>query len=369
MTKKQRKEFLSAIILAVFLLLLALYYFSVPPFDFDLGIGFKANQAQPTKKPIVIAEGALCVHFIDVGQGDCILVTLPDGKNMMIDGGKRDSKITATILDYLEEYGIERLDYVMLTHADEDHCGSLDDVIKSDVACDEFYMPYLVASKAQNDPIANGNAIVPQEISDAIATPCEIDTDVFASFVDAMTTEEGFAYEKVHYSLSGMTIEGEGYTFTLLSPSALFYKKVTDSNAKNNLSPIMILEFNGKRVMFTGDAEGIAETYVLDSYVANGFSDIIDVDVLKVGHHGSYSSCSQGFLNIIKPEYAVISVGEGNTYKHPHSQPLQRLAAMSITTYRTDHNGDIRLLIEGEGMTFDLQKTEVSFVELYKRVA
>lgn len=368
--KKSRKITLPVVILSVLAVcVISLYYFNVPPLDFDLGIGWKFTVRTPDEGPdpdIAYTDGELHVDFIDVGQGDSILIRFPDGKNMLIDGGDKNKDAYSAVAEVLTEYDVTTLDYVMLTHTDADHCGSLDDVIASDVTAKTVYMPY-VRSRSAIDPITTGSVDIPDLLRECYdlsqTTYGYIGTAALEDFVLAAVGDGA----DIKYSLQGEVISGEGYTMTFYTPEASQYALVRTGNSHdiNNVSPIVILEFNGVKIMFTGDVsyesgsskghERGAEGVFLD-YVRKTGTDV-DVDVLKVAHHGSSGSSCRDFLNTVLPEYAIISVGEGNSYGHPHQETLNRLAEIHADVYTTMDRGNIMLTVNSEGeISFEFEK-------------
>ncbi|MEG1710879.1 MAG: MBL fold metallo-hydrolase [Clostridia bacterium] len=370
--KKSKKSTYSIfIIIAVALVVCICYYFNIPPMNFDLGIGFKAPISE--KPPIKHVDGEMYISFIDVGQGDCILIEFADNKNMLIDGGdydKSDNKVAEKILDYLKARNVSILDYVLLTHTDADHCGSLDKVIQSDdILAKTVYMPY-VRSKYEKDPIVNGTSVVSDQLKNAVdmTTKLEsntrgyIETKNYADFVQAVVNEKS----KIIYSVKGEKIEGTGYSFIFVTPNAEFYNEVKKDNSEgiNNVSPINMLEFNGVKVIFTGDAhttggknkKGAEEAFLYNIKNDANLRIDPDCDVLKVGHHGSRSSSSSAFLNAIKPEVAVISAGKNNKYSHPHTETLSALNRIGAKIYCTIDFGTTLLTINKNGYSLSTEK-------------
>lgn len=262
------------------------------------------QQGRPGESPSLLSEGELRIHFVDVGQGDCIMIQLPDGKNMIIDGGDRGS--------------------------DSDHVGGLDDVIlREDVDVKKMFVPRL--------------------------TTDQITTQVYRDFLSAIEQEktvvEGVTVE---YSTVDSDFENleVGYRFDFVTPTDDCYDMgiFNSAEGKNSVSPIIVMEFGGKKVLFTGDAnEKYTEKWFADLIAADTQHslDYYDVDVLKVGHHGSETSTGAEFLEVVKPEYAVISYGEGNKYGHPREELLTRLRGYmpDSNIYRTAEDGTIVLSI------------------------
>ncbi len=338
----------------------AMYYFDVKPLDKDFfGGKFKSWYISPDD--FVASEGNLQIRYLDIGQGDCILIQLPDGKNMLIDAGKNNSKTEEKILGTLDELDIDKIDYGVLTHTDSDHIGGMDKVIASDeVKFENVYMP-LVKSKLANDPVedlyAQAKTTYLSEISKQEPAGFEIatiTTQVYADVMQAIIDEEC----NVFFSFEGLQIKTNEYVFDFYLPGYEQYDQdLNTAFEKNNVSPIMILKFNDKKIMFTGDCDD-AESFFLQDVLQKGID--ADVDVLKVAHHGGQDSTSADFLAVVKPEYSVISVGE-NTYDHPRKAVIDRLNNVDSKIFTTQDKGDIILTIKGDKMGWAFEKDNSSY--------
>ncbi len=298
------------------------------------------------------AKTELKVHFVDVGQGDCTIIELPDGKNMIIDGGERFNDITKGILDFISATlpdDFTYFDYCILTHPDSDHCGSLDDVLEK-YPSRFCYRPNVEANyKGFVDPgkadlTAGAAAKASASYNNAIEAMYKASTD-FTPTVYVTSAETP--------SITG----GEGddeYSFTFFSPLSDVYSDV------NDYSPIMLLEYRGYKFAMSGDAEKDNEREFaekVESAATDGVTDKYDiftdefcVNVLKAGHHGSYTSSSQAYLDVMTtPEGAksvcyIFSCGKDNKYDHPHDKTLKRLSDMGVpesNMMRTDKLGSI----------------------------
>lgn len=253
-------------------------------------------------------EQMLKVHFIDVGQADSILIGQGD-HNMLIDAGNNgDSEL---VVNYLKNQGVKELDYVIGTHPHEDHIGGLDAVINTfDI----------------------GKVLMPQV------------TTTTKTFEDVL-----LAIEKKGLKITTPKV-GEQYSlgeaqWVILAPNGTDYKEL------NNYSIVSRLVFGETSFIFTGDAEDQSEMEILAGSTL--LTKNLQSDVLKVGHHGSSSSTTEGFLQAVKPKYAVISCGVDNKYGHPHEQTMERLKAHGITVYRTDQSGTVVAASDGKEITFN----------------
>lgn len=281
-------------------------------------------------------DGNLNVHFINVGQGDAIYIEFPDGKDMLIDGGRQFGTSTVTdVLDYLELVDDDRnLTYLMVTHPDYDHFSMLTKVIEYyDV--DNFYLPYADIDnwKGSTDPDKD-------KFADA---PAKIDTSSYCSFLKAAVEEPD---ANIFLNLNIFEIEGlsDDISFVFYALSEEEYAELPKAE-RNDMSPVGILEYKGYQIVFTGDAAEDATQNYLDD------SPTVDCDLLKVAHHGSSTegSNSAEFLNDVSCEFAVISCGKDNTYNHPHTELMDRLNAMDTTVYLTYETGSIVVSIDASG--------------------
>ena len=247
----------------------------------------------------------LAVHYIDVGQADCALLEC-GGQFMLIDGGNVDD--SSLVVSYLEQQGVEELALVVCSHAHEDHVGGLPGVLA------------VYPTKAVWAPTRT------------YSSGC---FDDFVYYTDQQDLQITIPTAGDRFSLGGAQI-------TVLGP----VEKYAETN---NTSLILMVQFGDNRFLFTGDMETEAENDMLDAG-AN-----VKADVLKVGHHGSNTSTGYRFLYEVDPEYAVISVGEDNSYGHPHEEPMSRLRDADVTIYRTDEMGTVIALSDGKNIRFSWQ--------------
>ena len=262
---------------------------------------------QPTQppQPQQPSSGSFAVHFIDVGQADAILV-LCDDEAMLIDGGNAaDSSLMYT---YLSRLGITELDYVIGTHAHEDHIGGIPGALN-----------YATVNKA-------------------LCPVTSYSTKAFNNFVKSVQK----------HGLS-LTVPSVGDRFDLGSASCQVLG-VNSAEDTNESSIVLHVTYGNTSFMFTGDAESEAENTILN----RGYN--LKSDVLKVGHHGSASSTGYRWLREVDPDYAVICVGKDNTYGHPTETVLSRLRDADVTTFRTDLQGDIICTSDGTTVTFQVSR-------------
>lgn len=349
-------------------------YFAAPDvFDDILGaILPDRNDNTGNNTVLVRGDGELQIHFMDVGQGDGILILFPDGRDMLIDCANynNSSTVRGEILDYMDDYVTDgQLDYLMLTHCDSDHVYFMDEVLE-EYQVDNVFMPNVLAT---HDKVAEAD--IPQERlalftdEDTIATACYADFFIAALTEPDCTVTLNVDADEDSNSVvitdgerqSDGTYDGATYMLTFYCPTAEYYAESDLSSAeeKNAISPIGVLEYNGFRIVLTGDSNEINEPTFVDRIGGQ-----LDCDVLKVGHHGSETSSTEEFLDAIDCEYAVISCNAaGNTFHHPRQTTLDRFIERDMTVYRTDNNGNIVLTV-GETLTFTVEKEVDASVNL-----
>ena len=241
-----------------------------------------------------------CIHVIDVGQADSILITTPYNKNMLIDGGDEDS--AKIIKSYLKNKKVKNLDVVIATHPDSDHIGSLDYIIDNfDV--EKIYMPNQTT-----------------------------DSECYINLIDSCNKKN----LKVNYLSKDDSFNLDDSTnIYVLSPSY-----ITDNNNSNSI--VLNISYKNNNFLFTGDCEESNEMDMINSY------NLEDIDFLKVAHHGSYTASSLAFLEETTPDIAVISCGYKNSYGHPHKSTLDNLESVDAKIFRTDQNGSMQFYSDGE---------------------
>lgn len=349
--KKNPKAVVVSIVAIVLVIAIAtaVLYFAFPDTwdaivsKFDKG----ENDGGNSFTPLVRGDGELLVHMLDVGQGDCIYIQLPDGKDMVIDCANINNSgaYQKKTFEYLDAcIKDDKVEYLMLTHCDSDHVYFMDDLLER-YQVDNIYMPNVLAAPS-NETLKNKIA--------TLDTSMFTDKDTFDSvtyaefFIAALTEPNCTITLNVDKDASSNTIIIQETTYRLVfyCPTQEYYDKSNINSAKrrNAISPIGILEYNGRKIMLTGDSNEINEPLVMAR------TGKVDCDVLKVGHHGSETSTSNDFLDNYTFEYALISCNAvGNKYKHPRQATLDRLGQHDIDIYRTDNNGNIIVSVDKDG--------------------
>ncbi|MBQ6897810.1 MAG: MBL fold metallo-hydrolase [Clostridia bacterium] len=249
-------------------------------------------------------------HFIDVGQADCALI-ICDGETLLIDAGNvPDGEL---IVSYLKEQSIEELDYVISTHAHEDHVGGLGEVLSEFTVTNTVFAPEKGA-----------------------------DTDCYRDFLSAVTAQE-----------LTLTVPEAGSELSFGSSTLTFITPLSEAvPGTNNTSLVAKIEYGETSFLFTGDIERDAEAGILET------GRDISADVLKIAHHGGATSTTYPFLREVMPEIAIISVGNDNSYGHPTEEVLSKLRDAEVTVYRTDMQGHIVIKSDGQNLTVTTEKNQ-----------
>ncbi len=250
-----------------------------------------------------VSSSGLNVDFINVGQGDCALISC-NGKNMLIDGG--EGEYYSVVKEYLVSKGVRYLDIVIATHPHSDHIGGLEKL------AEEFYI---------------GRFIMP-EITRG-------EKDELKAYNEFKAKLEDCSIEPIYPSAGDKFYMSSSLEIEILGP-------VENSDDINDMSLVAMLKYGKTKFLFTGDASAQSE----DAIIKSGAD--LDCDVLKVSHHGSKDSTSDEFLKKASPEFAVISVAKKNEYNHPHKDVLKRLLKNDVNIYRTDEDGNVRFYVQSE---------------------
>lgn len=265
-------------------------------------VGTSGNTAQTEKQPSNAEKtnGNLKIHFLDVGQGDSILVQFPDGENMLVDAGPPESG--QYVLSYLEKQGIKKIDYLIATHPHVDHIGGFEKVLKT-FEIGSVYMPKVTANTR--------------------------------TFEDALLLIERKGLKIKTAKAEVKIIDRDNLQVGFVAPVDTGYDDL------NNYSAVIRIQYGETAFLLTGDAGTVSEAQMLASGVN------LKADVLKIGHHGSSHSSSIRFLAAVSPQYAVISVGAGNDYGHPSEKTIAKLGKAGIKVLRTDQLGTIVFTSDG----------------------
>lgn len=250
-------------------------------------------------------NGLLKVYFFDVGQGDAIFIEAPNGNQVLIDGGP-DNKILSRLGEVMSFYDRD-IDLMIATHPHADHIAGLIDVLKR------------------------------YDLKNIIEAKESYDSPEFKAWEEAVKNENANNIE----AIAGKVVDlSGGLTLTILHP----FESVVGDNPQNPHDDVvvMMLKYGGLKIMLTGDMEQKIERRLILA------GESLDSDILKVGHHGSKTSTVEEFLYEISPQIAIIQVGVKNRYGHPSPETLNRLENFGIKYYRTDVDGDIKVVSDGE---------------------
>lgn len=269
-----------------------------------IGLIFLANDQGGTPTPATSAPGAgLTVVMLDVGQGDSILVRGPTGKTMLVDAGGSEKVAEESILPRLRALGVSRLDYLLLTHPHQDHVGGMATVL----------------------------AALP---TDATVLSGEISTnDDYREFLMTVQRRKVQAVQ----ARRGVNLDlGEDVAAEVLNPPGVLFEESNDN------SVVVRVTYGRVSVLLMGDAEERAIESMLEARLP------LESAVLKVGHHGSANATSKALLQAVRPDYALISVGVNNPFKHPHRETLSLLNEAGAEVYRTDQHGTVIVTTDGQ---------------------
>ncbi|SFH57847.1 competence protein ComEC [Tindallia magadiensis] len=244
----------------------------------------------------------LAIHMIDVGQGDSFLIKTPEGTSILIDGGS--PQYGDDVVAYLKREEVKQIDYLIATHPHSDHIGGLITVMK------EFQVE---------------NLILP-EVSHT--------SQLFESFLDEASTS-GARISPVKKSFRH-SLEDDIF-FDILHTGVHYGAHL------NNWSVVLRLTHHDMSFLFTGDLESEAEMDLLNQFSSKKLAS----EVLKVGHHGSNTSTTPSFLQVVNPQVALISCGVNNQYGHPNTEVINRLEKSGVWIYRTDLQGNVVLYSDG----------------------
>lgn len=254
--------------------------------------------------------------FLDVGQGDGIFIRTPDGVTILVDCGSSDNKqlYDYTLKPFLLSYGVDKIDYVIITHCDSDHISGIKELL------------------TENE-IKTGTLLMPS------TTLCDEAYTKLWELGEAAGAQVKTIYDKTAITTAKTVI-------TCLYPD--FLCDVTERNA---YSTVLSVEYNDFKMLLTGD---ISETQ--EQKILNNIIEYAPYDILKAAHHGSEYSNSAEFLSAASPECVVISCGKDNSYGHPHKEALNRFREAGAEVLRTDESGAIEVKVKGDKVTVDVYK-------------
>ena len=245
------------------------------------------------------------IHFLDVGQGDCTFIILPNGKNILIDGGDKTDSFDygeKVVVPYLLDKNITKIDYMIVSHFDSDHVGGL------------LYV-------AQNFKIENILIGLQFETNNNLSEMLKI---IEENKINLIILEKG----------NKMSL-GKDIYLDILFPNR---DEEIENNSINNNSLVFKLVLKNTSILFTGDIEEEAEKILVDLYQEN-----LKCDILKIAHHGSITSSTEDFIKYANPQIALIGCGENNKFGHPNQEILKRFEDLNCNIYRTDLNGEISI--------------------------
>ena len=268
---------------------------------------------------IYVTDKNIKIYFVDVGQGDCTLIQTSGRKNVLIDGGGSEFGSfdvgKSTLLPYLLDRGITKIDYMMISHFDSDHIGGL------------FYIM---------ENLRVDNIIISKQGESS---------ENLKKFIEILQSNIRGSKNKTNVILvkkgDNIKIDNSSY-FEILFPE----EELINDNILNNNSIVAKFVSNNFKMLFTGDIEEIAENRLCELYKS---TNKLQADIIKVAHHGSKTSSILNFLELVKPKIALIGVGENNNFGHPNDAVLKRIKDLGAHIYRTDQMGEISIVIGNRG--------------------
>lgn len=308
--KQAQKTKIIYLLLGVLLTLLVLGVYFLLQGDLSLD---KVYETLGLNKPNVVTtlEGELNVHFIDVGQGDSILIEAPD-QTVLIDGGDNDQ--ADKLLRYLKKQKVSKIDLVIASHPDADHIGGLDKVI------DSFEVKQVMMPK----------------LPDSIVKTTKSYEDLLMAIKNKGLT--------IKVPEAGQQYSFKGGKMVFVGPVKKDYKEV------NNHSISLRLEYGKQSFLFMGDTEKKAEKDILQT------NSKLNAVVLKASHHGSNGASGTEFLEAVNPDYVVFSCGASNKYGHPGKQTVERVKSRKAKILRTDLHGSVVFQTDGNELTVTKEK-------------
>ena len=352
-----------------------------------------------------VQDDKLVVHYIDVGQADCTFIELPDGKNMVIDTG--DISTATQVSDYIKAVlGTNNtINYLILTHSDSDHIGGAKKLLDN-FEVENIYRPFAIAGTGDTE-----SGFEPQAteelgtIYNSMRAATNIDasskanakqlpritTTLYKNVIKSIYSETSSGnlsnvfvnYDGLEISAGGqyaysikwyapLLIENDGGNHIALEGRTQGYVTkgygATTAQGKNAISPVIKIEYNSKKFVFTGDIYENAEREVVDSLTSFDKQELSNITVYQAGHHGAKNSNTEEFLQIINPIYTVVSVGANNDYGHPTPEFLERIKNLNhnVNDYllRTDLQGTIVFGVADDGVVEYAANVQIKQVAL-----
>lgn len=265
----------------------------------------------------------LQVHGIDVGQGDCTLIKFPNNETMLIDAGRSSEgeRVVAYLKNFFKNEGLNKINYLVLTHSDSDHIGGAIDVLQN-IEVDTVYRPNIYTQE-EADELTDGSQVY------------VVDTQTYNTIIDLIGQKEC----NVVVTKAGESMNLGGARVEFLSPNEEYY---SDSNS---FSAVIMITYQTKKFLFMGDAGVDIENALIEEY-----GSYLDADVLKVGHHGSATSSSDAFLDIVSPSYSLMYISSNKDF--PDTSVVNKLRELGSEIYSTYLEGDFAMTVYDNSIIF-----------------
>jgi competence protein ComEC len=282
----------------------------------------------------------LKIAFIDVGQGDATLLSLPDGKNILIDAGPKNDNFDSgekIVYPFLKREGIEKIDYCFISHFHDDHFGGLPFLIKKGMIKTIYFGDSSGCGTICKslDSLSKSNDVVYKKIDFD-----KLNIDNSQMYILNRNNYKDIA--RVKDSISGSNLNIHSGKLTKRKNSA---PKTSKNTIENNCSSVLKFCYGNISLLFMGDSEKDKENELIKNY-----GNFLKSDILKVAHHGSKSGTTDGFIEIVKPDISIIFAGQGNKFKFPSKSVVERIKKNGINLLRTDLEGAIILKTDGKNI-------------------
>lgn len=263
------------------------------------------------------------IHAIDVGQGDCTLIRFPNNETMLIDAGRsgEGERVVAYLKNFFKNEGLNKINYLVLTHSDSDHIGGAIDVLQN-IEVDTVYRPNIYTQE-EADELTDGSQVY------------VVDTQTYNTIIDLIGQKKC----NVVVTKAGESMNLGGARVEFLSPNEEYY---SDSNS---FSAVIMITYQTKKFLFMGDAGVDIENVLIEEY-----GSYLDADVLKVGHHGSATSSSNAFLEIVSPSYSLMYISSNKDF--PDTSVFNKLRELGSKIYSTYSEGDFAMTVYNDSIIF-----------------